>query len=922
MNKTYSPSDHEDTLYEAWEKSGFFNPDICVEKGITQKDAEPFSIMLPPPNATGTLHIGHSSVLAVEDLLTRYHRMRGNRTLWLPGTDHAALATQEKVERLLWDTEKKTRHDLGREEFLKRVDDFVENSRNTMRRQMRKMGSSLDWSREAFTLDKERNLAVRTAFKKMYDDGIIYRGDRIVNWDPKMQTTVSDDEIKWKEETIPFYYFQYGPFVIGTSRPETKFGDKYVVVHPDDERYSHYKDGETFAVEWVNGTITATLIKDPAVDMHFGSGAMTITPWHDAVDFDIAEQHQLSKEQIIGYDGKMLPLAGADFVGLDIFEARKKIIERLREKNLLVKVEENYVHNVATNERGGGIIEPQIKRQWFINVNQEFDRDGRKMTLKKLMQDAVRNGAVKIIPEQFEKTYFHWIDNLRDWCISRQIWYGHRIPVYYCKQGISHSQSPISKKCQKPIVCIEDIHQCLHCGGEIEQDSDSLDTWFSSGLWTFSTLGWPNKTQDLKTFHPTSVLNTAYDILFPWVSRMILMSTYLLQEIPFKTVYLNGLIRDEQGRKMSKSIGNVIDPLDIIPKYGTDAIRLSLLIGSSPGNDLKLGEEKIAQYRNFTNKLWNIARFILADKNGTRGAEHETPEEISQEIRDPRSAIRVNSDSSHWILSQFATLIEEVTADLDAYRFSQAGEKLREFTWSVFADWYLEIAKFETNAKETGTVLLVVFEDLLKLWHPFMPFVTETIWQEMRKEDPSKKEFLMIASWPDAKKYQALLQEKSRPSFSLILAIIRTVRNLRAEHRITPNTKVPVTLSVPKGDAELSAFLKNNAHLMQALRTGASSITLAHNFAPSENFFSHPASDRVIVFVSAENAFNAHKEKMRLEKELSAMETLIKNTEARLANPQYREKAPAAIVAQTEKTLEEYLAKRESIARQREEISK
>lgn len=874
MQKTYNPSDYEDALYARWEKSGFFNPDVCIEQGVTQASAQAFSIMLPPPNATGTLHIGHASMLAIEDVLIRYHRMKGDKTLWLPGTDHAALATHEKVERLLWEEERKTRHTIGREEFLRRVDAFVEKSRSRMTHQMRKMGASLDWSREAFTLDEKRRLAVNTAFKRMFDDGIIYRGDRIVNWDPLMQTTVSDDEIVWKKETTSFYYFQYGPFVIGTSRPETKFGDKYVVVHPDDERYAKYKDGETFEAEWVNGKITATLIKDEIVDMSFGSGAMTITPWHDTADFDIAEKRNLDKEQIIGYDGKMLPIAGEEFEGLSILEARKKIITRLKEKGLLIKVEENYIHNIATNERGGGTIEPQIKRQWFIDVNKEFEQGGQKTSLKKLMQRAVREGDTAILPERFEKIYFHWIDNLRDWCISRQIWYGHRVPIWY--------------KGEK-IFCGTEAPE----GDEWEQDPDVLDTWFSSGLWTFSTLGWPEKTQDLDVYHPTAVLETGYDILFPWVSRMILMSTYLLGEVPFKTVYLHGLVRDEQGRKMSKSIGNVIDPLDIIPKYGTDAIRLSLLLGNTPGNDVKLGEEKIATYRNFTNKLWNIARFVLSNKTKIENREYKME--------------NTKLDSTIWILSEMKNLIDEVTQDLDAYRFSQAGEKLRDFTWNIFADWYIEISKFEENKEETGAILTTVLEDLLKLWHPFMPFVTEAIWQEMGhgKEDT---DMLLVAPWPDAQKYE--ISKNTTDGFSAIFEIIQTIRNLRAEHRISPNKKIPVLLSFSNEKSLTIENLKRNQHLIIALKTGVSEISFAKNFTSNTPHLSQATSvEGIVVHIPVKDALDTEKEKSRLEKEKQRLEALINTTQARLRNRAYQEKAPAHIVEQTETLLSEYQTK-------------
>ncbi len=880
LSKIYESQFFEDALYKEWEESGFFNPDICIQKGITEKDAQSFCIILPPPNATGILHIGHSTMLAIEDLLIRYHRMRGDKTLWLPGTDHAALATQEKVERLLWENDKKTRHNLGRETFLHHVDAFVEKSRDTMRMQMRKMGSSLDWSREAFTLDKKRNIAVNTAFKKMFDDGIIYRGDRIVNWDPKMQTTVSDDEIEWKEESVPFYYFQYGPFVIGTSRPETKFGDKYIVVHPDDTRYAQYKHGETFEVEWVGEKkITATLIKDRAVDPEFGSGAMTITPWHDTTDFDIAERHSLNKEQIIGYNGKMLPIAG-DLVELDIFQARKKIVEKLKEKKLLVRIEENYIHNIAINSRGGGFIEPQIKRQWFVNVNKTFTRNGKEVSLKSLMQEAVRSKKINIIPKRFEKTYFHWVDNLRDWCISRQIWYGHQVPVWYRGEEIYCGITSPSEDGWK-------------------QDPDTLDTWFSSGLWTFSSLGWPDKTKDLQMFHPTSVMETGYDILFFWVARMILMSTYLLDEIPFKTVYLHGLVRDEQGRKMSKSLGNVIDPLTLIPQYGTDAIRLSLLIGSTPGNDLRLGEEKIAQYRNFTNKLWNIARFILSQKK-----------EGSPFIENISS---ISLDSSHFILSQMAMLITNVTSDIDTHQFSQAGEKLRDFTWNTFADWYIEITKFEENKEETQEILFFIFKDLLKLWHPFMPFVTEALWKEMGYREHFQT-MIFVSPWPQKGLYKKKGTPHSSENFSSLIILTQAIRAVRAQHHIAPNKKISLTLCITKSSPEFFSLVQRNLPLVTKLKTGIENIHLQKEpFIFETPHISHSLDDKISFHIPLLESIDADKEKARLDKEREEIIQCLFSINTRLKNPDYKEKAPQHLVKETQKKQKELLERKKEI---------
>ena len=698
FNKPYNPQETEGDIYKKWERSGFFNPD-----NLPSVHKEPFSIALPPPNVTGTLHMGSALMLAIQDIIIRFERMRGKKTLWLPGTDHAAIATQSKVEKEL-SKQNINKKDLGRDEFLKRVGLFARESHDTIVDQIKKMGSSVDWSREAFTLDEKRSFAVKTAFVKMYEDGLIYRGDRIVNWDPKGQTVISDDEIVYKEEKTKFYYLKYGPFTIGTARPETKFGDKYVVMHPEDPRYKDYKHGQKIELEWINGPITATVIKDGSVDMEFGTGVMTITPWHSAADFEIAQRHNLDKEQIIDKYGKLLPLA-EEFAEIKIAEARLKIVEKLRLKDLLVK-EEEYTHNVATAERSEGVVEPQIMRQWFIAVDKIFERDNSSTTLKKIMHEVVEKGKIKILPERFEKIYYHWIDNLHDWCISRQLWYGHRIPAWYKD---------------------EQIYVGLEAPGEKGwvQDEDTLDTWFSSGLWTFSTLGWPEQTSDLKTYHPTSVLETGYDILFFWIARMILMSGYLLKEIPFKTVYLHGLVRDEKGRKLSKSLGNNIDPVEMIERYGADAVRMAMIIGTSPGSDSKVSLDKIKAYKHFANKIWNATRFTL---------EHTSPKTEVQ--------LRAEelSDDDQKILREFESVAKDITEDMENYRFYLAAEKIYHYFWHIFADVILEKKKKMENKQILRHLLI----EQLKLLHPFMPFITEEIWSHL----PESKNLLLVEPWP------------------------------------------------------------------------------------------------------------------------------------------------------------------------------
>lgn len=705
LTKPFNAESVEASIYSTWEKSGYFNPD-----NLPGERKEAYTIILPPPNVTGTLHAGHAIMLAIQDTLIRYKRMRGYMTLWLPGTDHAAIATQSVVEKKILKEEGKSRHDLGREEMLRRINQFAVESQNTILSQFRSMGASLDWSRLAFTLDEKRNVAVKTMFTKMYKDGLIYQGHRIVNWDPKGQTTISDDELVYVEEKSKFYYFKYGPFVIGTARPETKFGDKYVVMHPDDVRYKEYTHGQKLTVEWINGPIEATIIKDESVDQEFGTGVMTITPWHSVVDFELAQKYKLDYEQIIDKYGKLLPIAGEEFKGLKIKDAREKIVTKLEAKGLVEKVEE-YQHNISTAERTGGIIEPQIMKQWFVAVNKPFAHFGKETTLKNLMREAVESKKTIILPERFEKVYFHWIENLRDWCISRQIWYGHRIPVWYQDEKIHVGiEAPI--------------------GDGWVQDEDTLDTWFSSGMWTFSTLGWPDATTDLKTFHSTDLLETGHDILFFWVARMVLFSTYALNEVPFKHVYLHGLIRDAKGQKMSKSIGNVLDPRDLSLKYGTDALRMSLIVANGPGNDLKLSEDKVKAYKMFANKIWNATRFVL---DRTANFEDTT-------------ATLTNEDKA--VYDAWGEIKKDITSDLENYRLHLASQKIYDYFWKVFCDEIIETRKvrIDGNAGKVSAQLLLttLLREQIIVLHPFMPFITEEIWKYIKKDED---DLLIVTKW-------------------------------------------------------------------------------------------------------------------------------------------------------------------------------
>jgi valyl-tRNA synthetase len=715
LAKVYEPEEYENDIYALWEKSRAFVAD-------PQSHKEHFSISMPPPNETGTLHIGHALFLTLQDIMARHARQQGKDVLWLPGTDHAALAVNSIMEKRLVE-EGTDKHQLGREEFLERTRAFVGNSRETINTQIRAMGASVDWTRARYTLDDALNRCVNEVFVKMYKDDLIYRGNRIVNWDPLSETNVSDDEVVYKEEQGKFYTFQYGPFQISTARPETKFGDKYVVMHPDDKRYAQYKHGDTFEAEWINGPVTATVIKDTAVDPKFGTGVMTITPWHDHTDFEIAERHNLDKEQIIDFNGKLLPIAG-EFSGMPILDTREKIVEKLAAKGLVVSIDEHYRHNIATNSRGGGLIEPQIRLQWFIDVNKQVvDWKGKKQSLKEVLQSVIKDQDVTLVPKRFEKIYFHWIDNLRDWCISRQIWWGHRIPVWYRTHTDGKEETYVGT--QPPTDQSEGWH-------EWEQDPDTLDTWFSSALWTWSTLIDPERAADFslsfeqllaqsidfQTYHPTTVMETGWDIIFFWVARMILSTTYATGQVPFKTVYLHGLVRTEGGQKMSKSNPEtIIDPLEVIPEYGADALRFALIQNMSAGNDQRLGRSKIIANRNFCNKLWNIARYIedvLDSKTRGEGAQPITA-------------------ADHWILSKLQRSQEKISADLDNFRFTEGYDTLYHFIWDDFADWYIEASKANPNKP----LLAQLLEQIIMLAHPFAPFLTETIWQTLSWEQDS-----------------------------------------------------------------------------------------------------------------------------------------------------------------------------------------
>jgi valyl-tRNA synthetase len=789
--KAYNPKEVEDKIYKTWEKSGFFNPDNLE----LPENAGKFSIAMPPPNVTGVLHLGHALENTLMDTMIRYQRMCGKKALLLPGTDHAAVATQAKVEKDLIESGKykNPREELGKEKLLEIIREYSEKSKVTILSQIRKMGTSCDWDRLAYTFDEKRSKAVNEVFIKMRKDRLIYRGYRVVNWSVKGQSTCSDDELVYIERPAKLYTFKYSksfPIPIATTRPETKFGDTAVAVHPKGKWKKYI--GRTFEIKNFADSVNLKIkvIANKKVDEEFGTGAVGVTPAHSMIDFEMYEKEgNIAFVQVIDKNGKMTENAGARYQNLTVENARKNIINYLKKEKLLEK-EKDIVQNVSTSDRFGDVVEILPMSQWFVNVNKKIP--GKNKSLKDLMQEAVTIGhsgdikqKIKITPDRFERIYLDWINNLRDWCISRQVWWGHQIPVWYDLTVDEYKKYKNNPKLFGDFLNYTQPAKIMvgcknpKADGNWLQDPDTLDTWFSSGLWTFSILGWPDETEDLENFHPTSWMQMGSELVFFWMARMILMSTYTIDQIPFKDVYIHGILRDKDGRKFSKSLGNGIDPLELIKKYGTDALRLSLIIGNTPGNDARFYEEKVEGYRNFVNKLWNISRYILM-----------SVEKIPHQASPKRGGIPVAKTlADKWILGELNNLIKEVTNDLENYNFSAAGEKLREFTWNDFADWYLEISKVEKNKDE---LLIYILKDLLKLWHPFIPFVTEEIWKKFNNTN------LIIENYPDSKKYNnkwvKFSEEGVAEKFKTIQNIIIAIRNARAKYKIEPVKKIDASI--------------------------------------------------------------------------------------------------------------------------------
>ncbi len=852
MEKSFNPKDFEEKWYRFWKENGFFEADPTSSR-------PKFSMVIPPPNVTGVLHMGHALVFTLYDIIARWKRMQGYDTLWLPGTDHAGIATQVVVERKLKE-EGKTKEDLGREEFLKKVWEWVEKSAKTINYQMEKLGCSVDWSRYKFTLSEELSRAVKHAFVTLYKEGLIYRDYYMVNWCPRCHTALSDLEVEHREEKGKLYYIRY-PFkddpkqgiVVATTRPETMLGDTAVAVHPEDERYRDAV-GKTLVLPLVGRKIP--VIADEEVDPEFGTGAVKVTPAHDPADFEMGRRHGLPMVIVIDDLGRITQEGGDEFKGLDRYEAREKIVERLREEGLLLKIED-HVHNVGHCYRCGTVIEPYPSWQWFVRTK----------PLAKPAIKAVEEGKTRFVPENWTKLYFHWMRNIRDWCISRQIWWGHRIPAWHCRD------------CGHITVSEEEVKVCEKCGSSnVHQDEDVLDTWFSSALWPFSTLGWPEKTRDLERYYPTDLLITGFDIIFFWVARMMMMGLHFMKDVPFYEVFINGLIRDEHGKKMSKMAGNVVDPLEMIDKYGADALRFTLAVQTVPGMDVSFSEGRLAGYKAFANKIWNASRFVVMNYGGE-----------STEI-DPSRL----SPFDRWILHRISRVAKQTNDSLKEYKFYEAAERLYHFVWHEFCDWYIEISKLQMgeNRENTLAVLVNALETILRLLHPFMPFITEEIWQKL----PHRGKSIAVAPYPggDEWNFPEVVED-----VDLFREVVSEIRRIRSENRINPRDKIRVSINLN------NAFLEKHIKEISAL-VGASEVVLGSSFG--RGFKGVVKGGEVFVLPGQE--VNIEAEKQRVEKELKKLEKEIEKLSKRLSMPGFREKAPEAVVRKTEEALREAQEKR------------
>ena len=875
---TYNPKEIEQQWYTYWEEKGYFHEEVDTEK-------EPFSIVLPPPNVTGQLHMGHALDNTLQDILIRTKRMQGYNVLWMPGTDHAGIATQVKVEENIMKTEGKSRHDLGREEFLKRVWEWKQEYGSTIVKQIRSLGASCDWTRERFTLDEGYHEAVLKVFVALYEKGLIYRGERITNWCPNCLTALSDIEVEHEDENGHLWHIKY-PVIgeedvfltVATTRPETMFGDVAVAVNPNDERYAHLV-GKELLLPFVNRHIP--IIADEYVDQSFGTGCVKITPAHDPNDFEMGQRHNLESIVVMNPDGTMNAGAG-HFVNMPRELARKQVVAELEAQGLLEKVEE-HGHSVGHCSRCNTTVEPMVSKQWFVSME----------PLAKPALEVVRDKSIEFVPERFTKTYTNWLESIRDWCISRQLWWGHRIPAWYCQD------------CGETIVMTETLTECPHCHGKVEQDPDVLDTWFSSALWPFATMGWPDNTEEVKHWYPTSVMVTGYDIIFFWVARMIFMGLEFKEEIPFKHVFIHGLVRDSQGRKMSKSLGNGINPLEVIEEYGADALRFTLVTGNTPGNDMRFYMERVEANRNFANKIWNASKFVLMNLEGFDESFVPSAEDYTL--------------ADKWILEEYNKTVTNITNNLDKFELGEAASAVYDFIWNTYCDWYIELAKPRLYNKEGGRdrqtvqyLLVSILRHMLELLHPFMPFVTEHIWQHL----PHEGESIMVAPWPSTLSMEGF--GSAAAHMNVMMDGIKGIRNMRAEMNVPMGKRSEVIL-VPATE-ELKGILETHGDYFHTLGW-AEKVTVLSPDSPKPENATVTVVNGLEVYLLLKDLIDADKEKERIAKEQATVLKEIARLEGKLNNQGFLAKAPEAVVAKEKEKLEEYKQKQQAL-NEREEFLK
>ena len=875
---TYNPKEIEQQWYTYWEEKGYFHEEVDTNK-------ESFSIVLPPPNVTGQLHMGHALDNTLQDILIRTKRMQGYNVLWMPGTDHAGIATQVKVEENIMKTEGKSRHDLGREEFLKRVWEWKQEYGSTIVKQIRSLGASCDWTRERFTLDEGYHEAVLKVFVALYEKGLIYRGERITNWCPNCLTALSDIEVEHEDENGHLWHIKY-PVIgeedtfltVATTRPETMFGDVAVAVNPNDERYAHLV-GKELLLPFVNRHIP--IIADEYVDQSFGTGCVKITPAHDPNDFEMGQRHNLESIVVMNPDGTMNAGAG-HFVNMPRELARKQVVAELEAQGLLEKVEE-HGHSVGHCSRCNTTVEPMVSKQWFVSME----------PLAKPALEVVRDKSIEFVPERFTKTYTNWLESIRDWCISRQLWWGHRIPAWYCQN------------CGETIVTTETLTECPHCHGKVEQDPDVLDTWFSSALWPFATMGWPENTEEVKHWYPTSVMVTGYDIIFFWVARMIFMGLEFKEEIPFKHVFIHGLVRDSQGRKMSKSLGNGINPLEVIDEYGADALRFTLVTGNTPGNDMRFYMERVEANRNFANKIWNASKFVLMNLEGFDESFVPSAEDYTL--------------ADKWILEEYNKTVTNITNNLDKFELGEAASAVYDFIWNTYCDWYIELAKPRLYNKEGGRdrqtaqyLLVSILRHMMELLHPFMPFVTEHIWQHL----PHEGESIMVAPWPSTLSMEGF--GSAAAHMNVMMDGIKGIRNMRAEMNVPMGKRSEVIL-VPATE-ELKGILETHGDYFHTLGW-AEKVTVLSPDAPKPENATVTVVNGLEVYLLLKDLIDADKEKERIAKEQATVLKEIARLEGKLNNQGFLAKAPEAVVAKEKEKLEEYKQKQQAL-NEREEFLK